>query len=200
MWLLESTKYPISLVQFSWRWQIFVSLWCAVGLASLPRRPLSLVAAALGGVILLFFSPLLSSVDVRPAAVSSTLPQEISKDQLDALEPSIRAAYGANAIELRPAGSDSAYYLPAPYGRVRVLAGHAAVTATTLRPGRRFYTVEASSPSALRFVTYHCPGWRATLNDVGHPIAVEAETGLQLINVPAGLHRLELSYEVRWGW
>ena len=191
---------PFSLVQFSWRWQIFVSLWCAVGLASLPRRPLSLVAAALGGVILLFFSPLLSPVDVRPAATSSTLPREISKDQLDALEPSIRAAYGANAIELRPAGSDSAYYLPAPYGRVRVLAGQAAVTATTLRPGRRLYTVEASSPSTLQFVTYHCPGWKATLNGAGHPITAEAETGLQLINVPAGLHRLELSYEVRWGW
>ena len=174
-------------------------MWAVLS-RTLPKRPLSLVAAALGGVILLFFSPLLSPVDVRPAATSSTLPQEISKDQLDALEPSIRAAYGANAIELRPAGSDSAYYLPAPYGRVRVLAGQAAVTATTLRPARRLYTVEASSPSTLRFVTYHCPGWKATLNGVGHPIAVEAETGLQLIDVPAGFHRLELSYEVRWGW
>ena len=74
------------------------------------------------------------------------------------------------------------------------------MTATTLRPAQRLYTVEAASPSTLRFLTYHCPGWRATLNDAGHPIGAETETGLQLIDVPAGLHRLELIYEVRWGW
>jgi len=195
--LVELPRF--SMVQFSWRWQLFVSLWCAVGLASLPRRPLSFVAAALGAIVLLFFSPLLSSVDRLPAS-STALSAEISKDDLDALDPSIRAAYGANAIELRPIGSDSAYYLPAPYGQVSVLAGQAAVNATTLQPGRRLYTVEAASPSTLRFVTYHCPGWRALLDDAEHPITAEPETGLQLIDVPAGTHRLELSYEVRWGW
>ena len=116
------------------------------------------------------------------------------------MEPGIRAAYGANAIELRPAGSDSAYYRPAPYGQVRTLTGHAAVDAITLHPSRRSYAVKASSTSTLRFVTYHCPGWRAKLNGLEHPIAVEAETGLQLIDVPAGSHRLELSYEVPWSW
>jgi len=151
--LVEAPRF--SMVQFSWRWQIFVSLWCAVGLASLPRRPLSLVAAALGGVVLLFFSP----------------------------------------IELRPARSDSAYYLPAPYGQVSVLAGQAAVKAGSLRPGRRTYAVEASGPSTLWFVTYHCSGWGAILNGVEHPITVEPETGLQLIDVPAGFHRLELNYK-----
>ena len=69
-----------------------------------------------------------------------------------------------------------------------------------LAASHRSYTVKASSTSTLRFVTYHCPGWRAKLNGLEHPIDVEAQTGLQLIDVPAGSHRLELSYEVPWSW
>ena len=195
--LVELPRFPM--IQFSWRWQIFVSLWCAAGLASLPKRPLSLIAAAVGVAVLLFFSPLLSSVDA-PREPSSRPPKEVSRGQLDAMEPGIRAAYGANAIELRPAGSDSAYYLPASYGQVSALTGHAVVKAMTLQPSRRSYAVEATSPSTLRFLTYHCPGWSANLNGLEHPIAVEAGTGLQLIDLPAGSHRLELSYEVPWGW
>ena len=71
--LLELPRFPM--IQFSWRWQIFVSLWCAAGLASLPKRPLSLIAAAVGVAVLLFFSPLLSPAGA-PREPSSPPPEE----------------------------------------------------------------------------------------------------------------------------
>lgn len=195
-WLVKLPRF--GLVQFSWRWQLFVALWCGVSLASLPRRTASLFPATLAIVVLLFFSPLLSPAGARPEEIPPDLPHRITKERLDAMPAMIRAAYRSNSLELRPRGADWFHYLPAPYGRVEVVTGAAAVKSVTLQPSRREYQVDAASRSILRVVTYHCPGWTAHLNSNPVEIRTEQGTGLQLIDVPAGRHRLELNYEAPW--
>jgi hypothetical protein len=60
--------------------------------------------------------------------------------------------------------------------------------------------VEAEGAATIRLVTYQAPGWSARVDGREAKIRVESETGLQLIEVPPGVHRLEADYHVPWGW
>jgi hypothetical protein len=188
------------LIQFAWRWQLLVALWGGVSLASLPWEKRSALPAGVAAITLLFFSPLLSRSGTLPSEQRRDLPAVLSPAQFEALPPLDRAAYAGNLLELRPKRADSSYYLPAPFGQAEVARGAARVVPGTLRTSYREYRVEAAGAATIRLVTYHAPGWSARLDGLEATFRVEGETGLQLIDVPPGIHRLEADYNVVWGW
>jgi hypothetical protein len=198
-WLL--LRLPkVEWIQFAWRWQLLVSLWCGVGLASLPWEKRSALPAGVAAMTLLFFSPLLSRSGTLPREQRRDLPAVVSPAQFEALPPLDRAAYAGNLLELRPNPVDSRYYLPAPFGRAEVASGAARVVPGILRTSYREYRVEAEGAATIRLVTYQAPGWSARVDGRAAKIRVESETGLQLIEVPPGIHRIEADYHVPWGW
>lgn len=60
-------------------------------------------------------------------------------------------------------------------------------------PAFREVTVNASQPSTVRLKSYNFPGWSARLNGQAVPI-VSDSNGVQVIEVPAGNHRLEVTF------
>jgi hypothetical protein len=190
----------VELIQFAWRWQLLISLWCGVGLASLPTEKRSALPAAVAAMTLLFFSPLLSRSRTLPEEQRHDLPAVLSRAQFEALPPLDRAAYAGNLLELRPNRVDDRYYLPAPFGRAEVASGAARIEPGILRTSYREYRVEANGPATIRLVTYQAPGWSARIDGREARIGLERETGLQLIEVPPGTHRIEVDYRVPWGW
>lgn len=188
------------MIQFSWRWQLLVSLWCGVGVAALPWEKRSALPAAVAAATVLVFSPLLSRSEALPRENSGDLPAVLSRAEFEALPALDRAAYAGNLIELRPNGVDTRYYLPAEFGRVEVMRGTARVNSAVLRTSYREYLVEAVGKAAVRLVTYYAPGWSARLNEDAIPITMEKATGLQLVEVPDGVHRLVVEYRAPRPW
>jgi 4-amino-4-deoxy-L-arabinose transferase-like glycosyltransferase len=186
-------------VQFSWRWQSLVALWCGVGLAALPWEKRSAPAAILAGMTLLFFSPLIIASDVQPLEESHVLPSALTSVQFRDLSAIEQSAYaGSNMLGLRPSRIDQRYYLAADFGKAQIIAGEAQIEPLVLKTSHRAYTISAASPATVRLETYHVQGWSAQLDHQEIEIQQDAETGLQLVSVPPGTHRLDLSYNAPW--
>lgn len=198
-WLLMQLP-RFEMVQFSWRWQLLVALWCGVGLASLPWERKSLLPAGFAVLSLAVFSPLLSASGTRLDEQCADLPDSISPQQFEALPALERAAYAGNLIELRPNAVDSRFYSPAAFGLAELVSGESEVTAEEPRVSYRKYSVSTEAGVLIRLVTYHAPGWLARIDGSEVEIRMDCETGLQLIAIPAGAHRLELQYRVPWPW
>jgi hypothetical protein len=187
-------------IQFSWRFQLLISLWCGVALASLPCHRKSLLPVGFAAALMVFFGPLASPVGAALPQQRPDLPRVLSSEQFERLRPLERAAYAGNLIELRPNGIDTRYYLPAPFGRAEVIEGAARVEPQILRTSYRRYRVETPTGATVRLVTYHASGWSATLDGRSIEILMESETGLQIVCVPAGDHQLDMEYRVAWRW
>jgi hypothetical protein len=198
-WLLLQLP-RFEMVQFSWRWQLLVALWCGVGLASLPWERKSLLPGGFAVLSLAVFLPLLSASGTRLDEQRADLPDSISPQQFEALPALDRAAYAGNLIELRPNSIDSRFYLPAAFGRAELVSGEGEVTAEELRVSYRDYSVRTEAGALIRLVTYHAPGWSARIDGSEVEIRMECETGLQVVVIPAGARRLELRYRVPWPW
>ncbi len=56
------------------------------------------------------------------------------------------------------------------------------------------YQLDTPSPFTLRFFQFNFPGWQATLDDQPIPIRPEPDSGLILIDIPAGQHTLTLHF------
>ena len=195
-WLAQAPR--LGMVQFAWRWQLLIALWCAIGLASLKKGPPGYVAWGLGAAVLVFFSPLLTASKRAPAQAEG-LPPSIALSELDERGAVVRAAYSANALELRPRDADWLLHLRAPYGRIEVVDKEIGMQIESLAPSTRMYRLKSTGGGRLRLVTYDCPGWSARLDGQDWPIATEPGTGLQLVDVPSGEHVLELGFEpVGW--
>lgn len=187
-------------VQFAWRWQLLVALWCGVGLASLPRHRKSALPGAFAALAVLFFLPLISPSSVLPSDQQSDLSRAVTRSELDEMESVDRAAYAGNLLELRPNEMDSRFYLPGQFGRAEVIRGEADIEARVLRVSQREYSVTAESDSTVRLLTYYAPGWSAELDGETVSMRMDRETGLQLVDIPAGPHRLLVEYAVPWPW
>ncbi len=185
-------------VQFCWRWQVLVALWCGVALAALPAKPGSLVPAVTALLALVFFSPLLSRSTLLPWTDKNALLPTVGEEMLDAMPSPMRALYLDSLIEHRPRGSDNLYYLPAEPGRAEPASGAAAITVEEIRTSERVYSIDTASGCWIRFFTYQCPGWTAHLDGATAPIETEAETGLQMLALPPGQHRVVLRYGAAW--
>jgi len=146
---------------------------CALAYASLPWRT-ALRLAPLPALAVGFFLPLGLPSDRAPGA----------KPEL-----------ASNLIEMRPRGASHELFPPGAPGQVERIAGDCRAIPVDLRPSRRIYHVTASTPCRLRIRTYDFPGWSARLEGKPLPIRTELATRLQLIDLPAGLHRVDLRYK-----
>ncbi len=106
--------------------------------------------------------------------------------------------YTANQIYFRPVGSDFNLYPPAKQpGGLSLVNGKGSVTVEKLKIADREFLIETTSPTQARVETYNHPNWIARLDDDEVEIKSETGTGLMLIDVPAGNHKLSLNFEAR---
>lgn len=183
----------LTFLQFAWRWQGPLAVWCVLGLASVPRERLT-GAAAVFGLATLFFLPLFTPSDEERPSVADMPNRPLTAEEYAEVEPGLRTLYVTNLIEMRPKGASMLRYPPGRPGRVDVVSGAAEIEATHIGQARREYRIRISDPAVLRLRTYAFPGWTAEWN--GEPAAIEREasTALQLVRLPAGTGTLQLSY------
>lgn len=204
-------------VQFPWRFQPFVALGCGLLAAAaweawpaLRRRRRVVIAATLGWLIIanIIFTfmvarlrePALTRTHVAATLNATALPSITSVEgrrlqDEDALK---YLAYTANQIYFRPQGADLNLYPPAEQpGGLSILEGEGRVTTQLLHNTRREFLIEAEMPLRARLETYAYPHWVARLDGRELPINTEPNSGLMLLELPAGSHKLTLTFESR---
>jgi hypothetical protein len=214
---LPGLKY----IQFPWRFQPFVSLGCGLlaaaalegkqSLGRLARLFLSATLTWTAGAALLF-TVLLARIDepgVTRAQVAATLnatglaPVSVAEGRQILNQDELKfAAYAANQIYFRPKSAELALYPPAEeIGGLSFISGRGRVTAQRLQSMRREFTLQNEEPVRVKIETYHYPHWVARLDGQEIAIGIERakgpDEGLMLLDLPAGAHRLVLSFEVR---
>ncbi|MEZ5395553.1 MAG: hypothetical protein R2724_22445 [Bryobacterales bacterium] len=186
----------LALMQFSWRWQGPLAILCAVALAGLPRKRMQ-APAVVAMLLALGFLPFFRGSDALPADVAELSPRPLSEQEYAEVGPRQRALYTGNLIEMRPLGSPRLRYPPADAGSIEVVAGNAEIEAASVEQAERVYRIRADGPATLRLQTFAFPGWTAEWQGKPAPIRVESDTGLQLVDVPAGEGELRLAFS-RW--
>jgi hypothetical protein len=104
-------------------------------------------------------------------------------------------AYTANQVYFRPRRAETTLYgvVDRP-GGLEVIAGEGVVEPLSQRLESREFRLVNRTAVEVRLSTYADPHWRAELNGAPLPISVEPTSGLMLIDVPAGSHRLTIKY------
>lgn len=69
------------------------------------------------------------------------------------------------------------------------------VTSASWRPDRIALTVDAPAAERLTFRQFQFPGWVARVDDEERPLAPGGPLGLLAVEVPAGVHQVEVSWE-----
>src|SRR5262249_43838060 len=117
--------------------------------------------------------------------------------QLDDRDDTLYIAYTANNY-YRPKNAELDFYPPVPQlGGLTVLSGQGSIVSQSLHNERREFVVECGEPVRARIETYNYPHWVARLDGRELKIDVESGTGLMLIDLPAGSHKLTVTFEPR---
>lgn len=207
----------LKFIQFPWRFQPYVALGCALLAAiaihcwQLTNKRLRMLALAgltwllIACAAFTFMIARLEEKEVTGAQVvaglnaSDALPVTTEEGRRLQNEDDMKyLPYSANQLYFRPVGADFILYGPATKpGGATLAKGAGNVTVEKLEIARREFRIEAEEASQIRIETYRHPNWHAQLD--GNDIATQPETGtgLMLIDVPAGQHRLSLAFEAR---
>jgi hypothetical protein len=169
-WLTALPMYDS--VQFCWRWQPLLALWCAFAFAAARHRSLILPGAVLACILGLF------------APLTFPLKEHGGK----------AADLASNLIEMRPVGAPRERYPPGSPGIAEVVQGKCGITPERLEPALRVYRVRAKTACTIRIRTFHFSDWTATLDGLPTPIERERKTALHLVRAPRGGGLLELRY------
>ncbi|HYV05514.1 MAG TPA: hypothetical protein VFB82_13055 [Blastocatellia bacterium] len=78
--------------------------------------------------------------------------------------------------------------------RARLASGNGRVLIADWKPDHRHLQVELPGPDQLQIRTFNFPGWTATLDDRPCEILTNASLGNIEIDLPAGIHRVELDF------
>lgn len=205
----------LQFVQFPWRFQPFVALGCGLLAAvaweewSTLGRGRVLLTAGLSWLIIanLIFAfmvarlrePTLTRAHVAATLNATALPPITNEDSHrlqdeDALK---YLAYTANQIYFRPQGGDLNLYPPtAQPGGLTILEGQGHAVTQLLHNAQREFLIAAETPLRARIETYSYPHWVARLNGSEIAINTEPNSGLMLLDLPVGSHKLTLTYEV----
>ena len=208
----------LKFIQFPWRFQPFVALGlgllavvaidCRPSLKKLPRMLLMAGLTWLIVIQLIFtvvfvkldeddvtreqVASLLAATDAKPV----NLQEGTSLQNEDDLK---YVPYTSNQLYFRPVGSAFILYPPATKpGGLSLLDAEGRVSVETLEIARREFLIESQSPTKARVETHNHPNWHAQLDGQEIAIQPEPETGLMLVDLPAGQHRLSLKYEARY--
>ncbi|HSW39896.1 MAG TPA: hypothetical protein VLL97_10430, partial [Acidobacteriota bacterium] len=89
------------------------------------------------------------------------------------------------------------YYPPVDeVGGLEFLSGEGRIVDETLRNSHRAFRLANAEPVRVRIQTYAYPNWVARLDGRKIESAKEPETGLIMLDLPAGEHMLTLDYEI----
>ncbi|MEP7338807.1 MAG: hypothetical protein ABI977_13810 [Acidobacteriota bacterium] len=207
----------LKFVQFHWRFQPFVAIGCTLLAATavecwprMAKRPGMLLAAGLTwGVIacavFTFMIARLGEKGISREQVANLLaargfqPVSIEEGKRLQNEDDLKyLPYTANQIYFRPPGSDFVLYPPATQpGGLTMVDGKGRVRTQKLEIVHRDFLVENTEPARARIETYRYPNWVVRLDGRETATVAEASSGLILIDVPPGEHRITLDYETR---
>jgi hypothetical protein len=214
----------LKFIQFPWRFLPLVSLGCGLVVAAartpqennqsswqtlkpIYRAMISVLLSwvVIANVILLWAIVQINKRDMTSEQVVMLFdPQDTKKltfeetDRLRDEENELFIAYTANQFYFRPKDAELIIYPPASQpGGLSILSERGRIISQTLNIERREFVVECEEPVRARIETYHYPHWIARLNGNEINIDVEAETGLMLIDLPAGTHNLMVTFEPR---
>jgi hypothetical protein len=206
-------------LQFPWRWQPVTALAGALLLVATwrDRRRLGSwrgrLVFPLGGILVLGLGTLTAMLvglwpgsDRAEAEKSSRLEWLEGKRRVDPLsfEEGLRLqdagaarflGYTANQVYFRPRGAEMTLHgvVEAP-GGLEIVTGEGAVEVLSQRLESRAFRLVNRTAVKARLLTYADAHWRAELDGVPLPIATETPSGLMLMDVPAGSHRLTIAY------
>jgi hypothetical protein len=207
----------LTYLQFPWRMQPLVALSgglllallcaCAQELDAAGRRAF-LTFPALLLLANAFFTyatvrvpkPVLNQRQVRqlldafnlPPTSTEAMREEQAKEGYDYL------TYFGNQVSYRPRGADTQLYSTArSYGDLSILSGRGEIGWRELKNQYRAFQLRNPEPVRVRLNTYAYPHWVVRLNGQETPVHTEPESGLLLVDVPAGEHTLTFTYEVR---
>ncbi len=108
------------------------------------------------------------------------------------------ALYAANQIYFRPRQTDLILYPPvSQIGGITILKGKGHAISQKLEVAHREFEFENEEPVEVRVETYNYPHWVALLDEREIEITPEHGSGLMLLQIPAGRHKLRLDFEVR---
>ncbi|MCL4264199.1 MAG: hypothetical protein KJ069_13330 [Anaerolineae bacterium] len=183
----------LSFTQFPWRFlsvQVFAGALAVGALAFLPWHKLVvpvtavlLILAALGNLQTDYL--LLSDADVTPERLAQY--EWFSSN----IGTTISAEYLPTSVQPRMA--TSAWLNDGERWPVRALAGKLeSAVLQEFQADRQLWQVETAVPSTLIFATMHWPGWVARVDEEQIAVRPSAGSGLILLDVPAGVHTVEL--------
>jgi hypothetical protein len=204
----------LKFIQFPWRFQPFVAIGCALLAAAVTeswqlagKRPRMLIAAALTWLVIanVIFTVMIARLDEKQVTreqvtelLTATATPAITIEDGKRLqnEDDLKyLPYTGNQIYFRPPGSDFNLYPPASLpGGLSLIDGRGRVEIQKLGIAHREFAIENETPTQARIETYNYPNWIAWLDDRRVDIQSEPGTGLMLVDLPAGQHRLSLSF------
>jgi hypothetical protein len=202
----------LSFLQFPWRWQPLTALAVGLLLAAFWENVTQRKAFALWLALLLLGNGLFTWFVARHPALplnhAAVLQQFERGDLPPATTEQIRAwqtqdrydylAYFGNQPSYRPRGTEQMFYPTAQnYGGLEFLAGRGEILTQALRNQSREFRVRNLEPVRVRLNTYAYPHWVARLDGREQAIQVEPASNLMTLDLPAGEHTLNFSYEVR---
>lgn len=104
----------------------------------------------------------------------------------------------SNQVYFRPLSADPLLYAAKKeYGGLDFVTGRGQMLTQRLTNQHREFRVDNAEPVRVRLNTYAYPHWIARLNGNAASIATEPESGLILLDLPAGQHTLTLDFEIR---
>jgi hypothetical protein len=80
------------------------------------------------------------------------------------------------------------------FDRASLKSGNVTMDIEEWKSEKRIVNIRALSPSTIRIATFYYPGWKATLNNSNTTIRKEKGSGFMLVDIPQGLHTLELNF------
>ncbi len=193
----------LSFAQFPWRFlsiQAFAAALAAGGIALLPWRKVVVPV-----VILVLIAVSLAGLDPDFLDIGD---EDITAKNLAEYEwftgnigSTVSAEYLPRTVIPRP--FTSAWINEGARDSVQVLAGEInSISALERLAARQTWSVEVVSPEAeIAFPTLQWPGWKAKVDEEDVEIAAAYSSGMIVLEIPAGLHQVELKLTrtpVRW--
>jgi hypothetical protein len=175
----------IEAVSFAWRWMVvagaFTALIVGAAIDHLQRqvairpRVLWLCRVSIGATVLLCLAITIQSV-VRGALSNSSLRRRANHTE-EAFVP--RSAAGPTELPETQ--------------KVVIEPGGGSIEIVRWEPQHREVHIKVEEPSRVRLKTYNFPGWVARVD--GNPVPIlDDKDGAQIVEVPPGIHRIQVSF------
>lgn len=175
----------MEVVYFAWRWLLVISFFAAVAVAAALER-LRNRAAVSSRMLWIYRAGIVAAVLWNSwTTVQGVVQGAFTHPNLQRPASRLEGLFfprGATPPNMLP---DTPRVVPRPEG--------AQVQILRWEPLHREVVVAARRDSTLRLKSYNFPGWVGRLD--GRPVEVHSdENGVQMIEVPSGQHRIEISF------